>query len=609
MENLLHRRLVRQRTSAKESLTRIQNFIESGERKFNQLQIRYEELPTLKSQFEAAQIELESALEDTDQSADRELFEEQYYFVKEKLTELMYPHDVFTIADNLSAHISRSGSPQSNHSSKSNRSTQTVSQPTYQVKLPSIELPSFDGTTSKWLHFRDTFDSLIVKNQTISNVQKLHYLIASLTGEAKNLIANLPITHDNFLIAWALVTQRYNNFKLIAMTHVRQLLQLPQVKRNDATTLRHLVNHVTSNMNAIQALSLKTSTHDLILNHLLLSVLDVDTQREWELQTSMQPELPPTTEVINFLEARCKALELLQANQSTGMTTVHQPQPGRKVSHSKCHMATQTQCPMCKGTHKLHVCNKFIKMIPKQRFDYIKQIKACYNCLQPYSKQHICSKYTCRVCNKLHHTMLHMPNQGKSAVDTRPTNGQTSTATATDNAPAEASTANSYCSVKCNPVNHVLLATAIVEVKTKFNQYVPCRVLLDSASQVNFISEKCVQRLKLSKNKKQVSIQGVNNVNTATHHSVSIHLRSRRSNWHASINCAVLPHITSNTPATKLDTTTWKIPTEYSWQMKTFINREQLIYSLELISSMTYYCRTEERRKDIQYYRRQYLVG
>ena len=88
--------------------------------------------------------------------------------------------------------------------------------------------------------------------------------------------------------------------------------------------------------------------------------------------------------------------------------------------------------------------------------------------------------------------MLHMHEQGKSAGDTRPLNSQT--ATTRDNAPAEV---NSYCSIKCNSTNHVLLATAIVEVKTNFNQYVPCHVLLDSASQMNFITEGCVQRLRL----------------------------------------------------------------------------------------------------------------
>jgi len=77
----------------------------------------------------------------------------------------------------------------------------------YHVRLPTIELPTYSGNVCKWLHFRDTFDALINQNDRLTNVQKFHYLISSLKDEAKELIANLPITHDNFVVAWELVTQ------------------------------------------------------------------------------------------------------------------------------------------------------------------------------------------------------------------------------------------------------------------------------------------------------------------------------------------------------------------------------------------------------------------
>jgi hypothetical protein len=116
--------------------------------------------------------------------------------------------------------------------------------------------------------------------------------------------------------------------------------------------------------------------------------------------------------------------------------------------------------------------------------------------------------------------------------------------------------------MKGKPTNQVLLATAVVEIKNKFNQCIPCRVLLDSASQLNFISEHCIQRLRLSKRQQPMSIQGINNVNTTTNHSVSIHLRSRHSNWHTTLRCAVLPHVTSDTPAHQFDVTSWTVPTD-----------------------------------------------
>ena len=247
MDSDRRQHLLRQRAVARGMLTRIQHFIEAGEHKINEIQVRFNKLSDIFNRYDTAQSELE-LLDDTDHSGDRELFENQYYEVEARFIEILHPADT-------------QGRSADNQGQSDNDS------------------------------------------------------------EAKQLIANLQISHDNFVVAWDLVTQRYNNIKLIAMTHVKQLLQLPQVKKNDPTSLRHLINHVTSNMNAIQALALNISMQDLMLNHLLLSVLDSETHKVWELQTATQQDISTTSTVINFLEARCKALELLQANQSTSTTT------------------------------------------------------------------------------------------------------------------------------------------------------------------------------------------------------------------------------------------------------------------------------------------------
>jgi hypothetical protein len=107
-----------------------------------------------------------------------------------------------------------------------------------------------------------------------------------------------------------------------------------------------------------------------------------------------------------------------------------------------------------------------------------------------------------------------------------------------------------------------LLATAIVNVQTKSKQHIPCRVLLDSASQLNFIFEQCVNRLGLTKQLSSTSVQGVNKVNTATHHCVSVQLHSRFTDWQTTVKCAVLPHITDNTPSMKLNVSSWRLPTD-----------------------------------------------
>jgi hypothetical protein len=58
-------------------------------------------------------------------------------------------------------------------------------------------------------------------------VQKFHYLIASLKNEAMDLLSKLKITNDNFLVAWQLLTERYNNKRLIGMMHAKHLSNAP----------------------------------------------------------------------------------------------------------------------------------------------------------------------------------------------------------------------------------------------------------------------------------------------------------------------------------------------------------------------------------------------
>ena len=176
-------------------------------------------------------------------------------------------------------------------------------------------MPKFEGDTCSWLQYRDTFEALIVNKTALSIVQKFHYLIASLKNEAKDLIRKLQITNENFLVAWKPVTQRYNNKQLIDMMHAKYLCQMPQFRKGDASSLRQLINHVLSHMNALQALFLNVPVQDLILNNLMLASIDQETQRELELITATSTDTPTTAELVTFLESRCRALERFQIAQ------------------------------------------------------------------------------------------------------------------------------------------------------------------------------------------------------------------------------------------------------------------------------------------------------
>ena len=114
-------------------------------------------------------------------------------------------------------------------------------------------------------------------------------------------------------------------------------------------------------------------------------------------------------------------------------------------------------------------------------------------------------------CHNKNHTLLHMTRQTQSVNDMS-VNNQIAGAQGNSSAPVIY-----VLFIQVQAQNHILLATAIVEIQNKSGQYIPCRALLDSVSQSHFITERCVQRLRLTRTQTHTSIQGISNVNTATH--------------------------------------------------------------------------------------------
>ena len=89
MDIIRRTQLIRQRAVAKSALTRMQTFIESGDRKVNEIQVRFDDLQGIFDRYDTAQNELE-LFDDTDYFGVRELFENQYYEVKAKFSELLH---------------------------------------------------------------------------------------------------------------------------------------------------------------------------------------------------------------------------------------------------------------------------------------------------------------------------------------------------------------------------------------------------------------------------------------------------------------------------------------------------------------------------------------
>ena len=87
------------------------------------------------------------------------------------------------------------------------------------VKLPKFELMKFDGNLLKWQEFWDLFHTIVNRNPSLEDIDKLNYLPAQLRDEAKVVIAGLEVTSTSYAVAVDLLKERYSNKQLMIDAH------------------------------------------------------------------------------------------------------------------------------------------------------------------------------------------------------------------------------------------------------------------------------------------------------------------------------------------------------------------------------------------------------
>lgn len=106
----------------------------------------------------------------------------------------------------------------------------------------------------------------------------------------------------------------------------------------------------------------------------------------------------------------------------------------------------------------------------------------------------------------------------------------------------------------------VLLTTVVLIVVDAYGQEHIARVLLDTGSQPNAISERLCQQLHLNRRSVNVPIAGVDGTVTNAKHEVSAEIRSRVSDFHEVIDFLVLRKVTSDTPSVPFNISELKLP-------------------------------------------------
>ena len=195
----------------------------------------------------------------------------------------------------------------SNESGSSTGSTSNV-----QVKLPKIELPTFDGGILCWQSYYQSVKVSIVDNSTLADVQKLEYIMRSLRGAAGELVKGFSVVAENYEPVLSTLQERFGHSRLILDAHMRGLIHLPSLTSEDATSMRVFYDKVVGHIRSIESMGGKYNAEILapVLVPLIVDKLPKKLVEKWELEIGDKKEdcLPIKT-LFSFLEQIIRAKE------------------------------------------------------------------------------------------------------------------------------------------------------------------------------------------------------------------------------------------------------------------------------------------------------------
>jgi len=280
------------------------------------------------------------------------------------------------------------------------------------VRLPTIELPKFKGDIADWLSFRDTFESLIHRNETIDPIQKFHYLKASLEGSAAQIIKSLEFSSVNYTVAWDAICSRFNNKRLLAHNHIKAIVNIGQMKQESSTQIRETIDTLNKHLRALNVLEQPTEHWDTLLIYLISTKLDNITSRAWEKERANN-DIPTLEDFKTFLSSRADLLDSVEMSESSNSKMKQ-----NERAKVRTFMLQKQKCTLCKEAHQLANCKQFLEFTPQRRAEHLKKTNLCLNCMKQGHFLKECKSSLCKRCSGKHNTLIHF--EGQSSKEAEP---------------------------------------------------------------------------------------------------------------------------------------------------------------------------------------------
>ncbi|XP_061395347.1 uncharacterized protein LOC133330966, partial [Musca vetustissima] len=439
----------------------------------------------------------------------------------------------------------------------------TVSQrPSSSVVVPPCDTEVFEGDYLSWPSFRDLFTAIYATNKKLSPVEKLYHLFQKTKGEAREINRHIPLTAEGFTIAWDNLRNQYENKRILVNSQLRILFNLAHCGQESASCLKKLQRDVTNCITVLELYKINVKSWDPIFVYQCSSRMPKLTLSLWEQSIANRTELPRWEDLNKFLTDRFHALESV-----ADITSANGAQPSQvsrpkvsqfdkskqfKVHHTK---VSETKCSLCKGTHTLKSCPKFLSMEFRGRLNVVKRENKCLNCLTHGHRASECKAQGCPRCKGRHHVLLH---KDKSSQNNGPSVNESPNvshvASSSSNVASSPTTSANGRNFHTSVSKRTMLATAWIDILKDGASY-KVRALVDPCSDDTFVSSRVQRKLKLPTTSVSADVSGLGGEHlTKCSKVASITIGScKNSSFALDLEAFVVPEITGDIPTQPFD--------------------------------------------------------
>ncbi|XP_065064703.1 uncharacterized protein LOC135690935 [Rhopilema esculentum] len=344
------------------------------------------------------------------------------------------------------------------------------------IRLPKITLPRFNGDITRFMSFWQSFENAIDKNESITAVDKLNYLVNLLEGPAYRAVSGLELTEQNYLNAMEILKARFGNKQQIISTHMQALLGLQNCPNENVKQLRFIYDSINVHVRGLEALGMSSASY----GSLLVPILMARMPREITLHVARKTteEVWPIKEILEIVKKEIEARELSDnikpVEKKCDKTSGYGPKSPQGTTKTFLTKDEKVQdCVYCGHAHSPSSCKEVQEIAGRKKI--LLETKRCFSCLKSGHMTKKCRENrNCKKCGRnFHHESICYKGAKQTEEETKVTTSVTGK-------------------------QEVLLQTATAYVYGADKaQRMKINVFFDSGSQRSYISEEVRRKLNL----------------------------------------------------------------------------------------------------------------